>query len=97
MTERKMRILIVDDAHLVRVGRDEVSLSPTEYRLLRYLMRNAGRAVSRAQILDHVWNYDFQGESGVVETFMSALRKKVDPESRHIRTVRGLGYRLVDE
>ena len=94
---RSGEIELDDDAHVVRVGRDEVSLSPTEYRLLRYLMRNAGRAVSRAQILDHVWNYDFQGESGVVETFMSALRKKVDPESRHIRTVRGLGYRLVDE
>jgi two-component system OmpR family response regulator len=58
-------------------------------------MRNAGRALSRAQILDHVWDYDFDGEATVVETFVSQLRKKIDDEEpRLIHTVRGFGYRL---
>jgi two-component system OmpR family response regulator len=83
-----------DDAHVVRVEGTEVGLSPTEYRLLRLLMRNQGRVLTRAQILDHVWDYDFDGESTVVETFISSLRKKVDPSGRLIRTVRGVGYRL---
>ena len=55
------------------------TLSPTEYKLLRYLLLNAGRVVSRAQILDHVWEYDFGGEANVVETYVSYLRKKLDP------------------
>jgi two-component system, OmpR family, response regulator len=90
---------IDDDAHVVRKAGVEVALSPTEYKLLRFLMRNPGRALSRAQILDHVWDYDFDGESTVVETFVSALRRKVDRGTngtRLIHTVRGLGYRLQD-
>jgi two-component system OmpR family response regulator len=87
-----------DDAHVVRKAGVEVALSPTEYKLLRFLMRNPGRALSRAQILDHVWDYDFDGESTVVETFVSSLRRKVDRSAtngtRLIHTVRGLGYRL---
>jgi two-component system OmpR family response regulator len=84
-----------DDAHVVRKGGVEVALSPTEYKLLRFLMRNPGRALSRAQILDHVWDYDFDGESSVVETFVSSLRRKVDGGGpKLIHTVRGLGYRL---
>jgi two-component system OmpR family response regulator len=84
-----------DEAHLVRRAGVLVALSPTEYKLLRYLMRNAGRALSRAQILDHVWDYDFGGESSVVETFISSLRKKVEGDgARLIHTVRGVGYRL---
>jgi two-component system OmpR family response regulator len=83
-----------DDAHVVRLEGDEVGLSPTEYRLLRFLLRNQGRVLTRAQILDHVWDYDFDGESSVVETFISSLRKKVDPGGRLISTVRGVGYRL---
>jgi two-component system OmpR family response regulator len=87
-----------DDAHVVRRAGVEVALSPTEYKLLRFLMRNPGRALSRAQILDHVWDYDFDGESTVVETFVSSLRRKVDRSGRNgtklIHTVRGLGYRL---
>jgi two-component system OmpR family response regulator len=84
-----------DDAHVVRRDAVEVALSPTEYKLLRFLMRNQGRALSRGQILDHVWDYDFDGESTVVETFVSSLRRKVDggPE-RLIHTVRGVGYRI---
>jgi two-component system OmpR family response regulator len=84
-----------DEAHVVRRAGSEIQLSPTEYKLLRYLMRNAGRAVSRTQILDHVWDYDFNGESSVVETFVSSLRKKLESDgSRLIHTVRGYGYRL---
>jgi two-component system, OmpR family, response regulator len=87
-----------DDAHVVRKAGVEVALSPTEYKLLRFLMRNTGRALSRAQILDHVWDYDFDGESTVVETFVSSLRRKIDRGGRNgtklIHTVRGLGYRL---
>jgi two-component system OmpR family response regulator len=84
-----------DDAHIVHRAGVEVALSPTEYRLLRFLLRNPGRALSRAQILDHVWNYDFAGESTVVETFMSSLRRKVESDGpKLIHTVRGVGYRL---
>jgi len=84
-----------DDAHRVlRAGR-EVALSPTEYNLLRYLLVNAGRAVSKSQILDHVWHYDFGGDSGVVETYVGYLRKKVDSvDPRLIHTIRGVGYSL---
>jgi two-component system OmpR family response regulator len=84
-----------DDAHVVRSRGEPISLSPTEYKLLRFLMRNAGRAVTRPQILDHVWNYDFEGESTIVETFISSLRKKLAVAGANmIQTVRGVGYRL---
>jgi two-component system, OmpR family, response regulator len=84
-----------DDARVVRKAGVAVALSPTEYKLLRFLMRNAGKALSRAQILDHVWDYDFDGESTVVETFVSSLRKKIEsPQRRLVHTVRGVGYRL---
>jgi len=89
-----------DDAHRVTRGGRVVQLSPTEYKLLRYLLANAGRVLSRTQILDHVWEYDFGGESSVVETFISYLRRKVDADGpRLIQTVRGVGYclRLEDE
>jgi two-component system, OmpR family, response regulator len=84
-----------DEAHTVRRGDRELALSPTEYRMLRYFMRNAGIVVSKAQILDHVWHYDFIGESTVVETHLSSLRKKLGSDgSDVIQTVRGYGYRL---
>jgi two-component system, OmpR family, response regulator len=84
-----------DDAHRVaRAGR-EVALSPTEYNLLRYLLLNQGRVVSKAQILDHVWQYDFGGDGGIVETYIGYLRRKVDDvEPKLIRTIRGVGYSL---
>src|SRR6478672_12106190 len=87
---------IDDDAHEVRRGDRLVQLTPTEYNLLRYLLVNAGRVVSKAQILDHVWRYDFGGDSSVVETYISYLRKKVDGggEEPLIQTVRGFGYSL---
>ena len=85
---------IDDDAHEVRRGDRLVQLTPTEYHLLRYLVMNAGRVVSKAQILDHVWRYDFGGDSSVVETYISYLRKKIDRagEPALIQTVRGFGY-----
>ena len=80
-------------AHRVRRDGREVELSPTEYRLLHYLMVNADRVVSKAQILDHVWQYDFGGDGAVVEKFISTLRRKVDAGGPAlIRTVRGFGY-----
>ena len=73
----------------------EVALSPTEYNLLRFLLVNQGRVMSKAQILDHVWQYDFDGKSGVVENYISYLRKKVDTLGPPlIHTVRGVGYAL---
>ena len=84
-----------DEAHLVTKAGTEVALSPTEYNLLRYLLINQGRVLSKAQILDHVWQYDFGGDGGVVETYIGYLRKKVDSaEPRLIQTVRGVGYTL---
>ena len=84
-----------DDAHLVTKGGEVVHLTPTEYKLCRLLLTNAGRVVSRAQILDHVWEYDFDGESAIVETFISSLRKKLhDSEQQLIETVRGVGYTI---
>jgi two-component system OmpR family response regulator len=84
-----------DDAHRVRRAGVEVSLSPTEYNLLHYLLVNQGRALSRSQILDHVWHYDFGGDSGVVETYIGYLRRKVDTvEPKLIHTIRGVGYSL---
>jgi len=77
-----------------RAGR-LIELTPTEFSLLRYLLVNAGRVLSKAQILDHVWNYDFGGDSNVVETYISYLRKKVDRDGDPlIHTVRGFGYSL---
>jgi two-component system, OmpR family, response regulator len=81
--------------HEVRRGDRLIELTPTEYRLLQYLMRNAGRVLSKAQILDHVWRYDFGGDASVVEKFMSNLRRRVDlVEPALLQTVRGFGYVL---
>ncbi len=88
-------LVMDDDAHRVERHGSEVSLSPTEYNLLRYLMVNQGRVVSKAQILDHVWKYDFGGDGGVVETYIGYLRRKVDTtEPKLIHTLRGVGYTL---
>ena len=88
-------LVLDDDAHRVTRGTEEVSLSPTEYNLLRFLLVNQGRVLSKAQILDHVWHYDFGGDGGVVETYIGYLRRKVDAGDRKlITTVRGIGYVL---
>jgi two-component system OmpR family response regulator len=84
-----------DDAHRVLRGGVEVQLSPTEYNLLHYLLVNQGRVLSKPQILDHVWQYDFGGDGGVVETYIGYLRRKIDKsEPRLIHTIRGVGYTL---
>jgi two-component system OmpR family response regulator len=84
-----------EESHEVYRGGQRISLSPTEFKLLRYLMLNANRVLSKAQILDHVWNYDFRGDDNIVESYISYLRRKVDTiEPRLIHTLRGVGYVL---
>jgi two-component system OmpR family response regulator len=84
-----------EDSREVWRGGRSVRLSPTEFKLLHYFMVNAGRVLSKAQILDHVWNYDFGGDAGVVESYVSYLRRKVDDvEPRLIHTLRSVGYVL---
>ena len=88
-------LVMDDDAHRVTKAGAEVSLSPTEYNLLRFLLQNRGRVMSKAQILDHVWQYDFGGEGGVVETYIGYLRRKLDTgDPRLIHTIRGVGYTI---
>ncbi|MBC7679469.1 MAG: response regulator transcription factor [Pseudorhodobacter sp.] len=84
-----------EDTHEVWKDAGLVPLSPTEFKLLRYFMQNPGRVLSKAQILDHVWHYDFGGEANVVESYVSYLRRKVDTtEPRLLHTLRGVGYVL---
>ncbi|GAA0946618.1 response regulator transcription factor [Nonomuraea longicatena] len=84
-----------EETHEVRRGGQSVHLSPTEFKLLHYFMTNAGRVLSKAQILDHVWSYDFGGDTGVVESYVSYLRRKMDDgEPRLIHTLRSVGYVL---
>jgi two-component system OmpR family response regulator len=81
--------------HEVHRAGQLLEMSPTEFQLLRYLLINADRVVSKSQILDHVWQYDFRGDAGIVETYISYLRKKIDLfDPPLIHTVRGVGYRL---
>ena len=95
-------LILDEDAHEVYRAEVEVDLSPTEFKLLRYLMLNAGRVVSKAQILDHVWEYDWNGDAAIVESYISYLRRKVDqiqgadgqPVTPLIQTRRGVGYML---
>jgi two-component system OmpR family response regulator len=88
-------LVLDEDSHEVRRGDDLVELTATEFELLRYLMRNPKRVLSKGQILDRVWNYDFGGQSNVVELYVSYLRKKIDAgRSPMIHTVRGAGYVL---
>ena len=84
------------DTHDVFVGSTAIELSPTEFKLLRYLMLNPNRVLSKAQILDHVWEYDFNGDAGIVESYISYLRRKIDPHTEEpvIQTKRGFGYML---
>jgi two-component system OmpR family response regulator len=85
-----------EDSHEVERAGREIELTATEFELLRYLMRNQRRVVSKAQILDRVWNYDFGGRSSVVELYISYLRKKIDAGETQalIHTVRGVGYMI---
>ncbi len=96
--ERSTRIVfsdveLDDETHEVWKSGELVSLSPTEFTLLRYFMVNAGTVLSKPRILDHVWNYDFGGDVNVVESYVSYLRRKVDTgDKRLIHTLRGVGY-----
>jgi two-component system, OmpR family, response regulator len=84
-----------EDSHEVRRAGRLVSLTPNEFKLLRYLMTNAGRVLSKAQIIDHVWDYGFTGDASLVECYICYLRRKIDRgEPRLIHTIRGLGYVL---
>jgi len=84
-----------DDTHEVFKAGESVPLSPTEFNLLRYFLQHPGRVLSKSQILDHVWHYDFGGDANVVESYISYLRRKVDTtEPRLLHTVRGVGYVL---
>lgn len=94
-TFRYADLVLDEDAHEVYRAGKLVQLSPTEFNLLRYLMVNAERVVSKPQILDRVWNYDFGGDGRIVESYISYLRRKID--SVHpalIHTIRGVGYSL---
>jgi two-component system, OmpR family, response regulator len=98
--EAASRLVVADleldeDSHQVWRAGTEVALSPNEFKLLRYLMINAGRVLSRAQILDHVWDYSFDGDGNIVESYICYLRRKLDRgEPRLIHTIRGIGYVL---
>ena len=99
--EKQARIVFGDltldeDTHEVTRGSRQIELTATEFKLLRYLMLNSKRVVSKAQILDHVWEYDFGGDANIVETYISYLRKKLDGDSDlpMILTIRGVGYSL---
>ena len=84
-----------EDSHEVWRGGKQIQLSPTEFKLLRYFMGNANRVLSKMQILDHVWDYDFRGDTGIVESYVSVLRRKVDTAEPHLlHTLRGVGYVL---
>ena len=84
-----------EDSHEVMRGGDEITLTATEFELLRFLMRNPKRVLSKAQILDRVWHYDFGGQANVVELYISYLRKKIDAgRAPMIHTMRGAGYVL---
>lgn len=88
-------LILDEETHEVWRGDRAIDLTPTEFKLLRYLLANPRRVLSKAQILDHVWQYDFDGEANVVETYISYLRKKVDQDGPPlIHTVRGVGYSL---
>jgi two-component system, OmpR family, response regulator len=88
--------LVIDvEAHRVWRNQVESHLSATEFNLLHYLASNVGKVMSRSQILDHVWHYDFDGDSSIIEAVVSNIRKKIDhAEPRLIHTVRGVGYTM---
>ena len=88
-------LILDEDSHEVTRAGQSINLTATEFELLRYLMRNPKRVLSKAQILDRVWNYDFGGQANVVELYISYLRKKIDAgRSPMIHTMRGAGYVL---
>ena len=89
----KEGVAIDREAHQVLIDGKSTDLSPTEYKLLNYLMTNAGKALSRRQILNKVWNYEYYGDLRTVDTHINRLRIKLGNRGSYIRTVRGYGYR----
>jgi two-component system OmpR family response regulator len=88
-------LVLDEDSHEVTRAGVEIALTTTEFELLRFMMRNAKRVLSKAQILDRVWSYDFGGRSNIVELYVSYLRKKIDSgRAPMIHTLRGSGYVL---
>jgi two-component system OmpR family response regulator len=88
-------LVMDEDGHQVWRHDQLVDLSPTEFALLRFLLRNAGRVLSRAQIVEHVWHYDFSGDGSVVDSYIRYLRRKIDVfDPPLVQTVRGVGYTL---
>jgi two-component system, OmpR family, response regulator len=88
-------LVLDEDSHEVRRGSDDIALTTTEFELLRFMMRNANKVLSKAQILDRVWSYDFGGRSNIVELYVSYLRRKIDSgRAPMIHTLRGAGYVL---
>jgi two-component system, OmpR family, response regulator len=88
-------LVLDEDSHEVRRGSDDIVLTTTEFELLRFMMRNANKVLSKAQILDRVWSYDFGGRSNIVELYVSYLRRKIDSgRAPMIHTLRGAGYVL---
>ena len=98
ITEQGRQFLQIhaDREALVTRGGEQITLTSTEFELLRFMMRNSKRVLSKAQILDRVWSYDFGGRSNIVELYISYLRKKIDHafQVNTLETVRGRGYRL---
>ena len=90
-------VAIDRDAHQVVIDGNNVDLSPTEYKLLNYLMINAGKALSRRQIFNKVWNYDYYGDLRTVDTHINRLRIKLGDKGSLIKTVRGYGYRYEEK
>ncbi|MFM6963641.1 MAG: response regulator transcription factor [Micrococcales bacterium] len=86
-----------EDGHDIFVNDELVEFSPTEFELMRFFMENPNQVLSKQKIIDHVWHYDFNGEMGIVESYVSYLRKKLDPLTTEplIQTKRGVGYKLV--
>ena len=104
-TSAKTNILSLEDltmdlsAHVVKRGEKDIKLSAKEFAILEYLLRNQGKTISRAQMETHVWDYDFEGGSNIIDVYMRYLRKKIDADfdKKLIHTVRGVGYRLYGE
>lgn len=89
-------VVLNQNTHEVTVNGNMIELSPTEFKLLRYLMLNSDHVVSKSQILDHVWEYDFNGDAGIVESYISYLRRKLEEHTSEplIQTKRGFGYMM---
>jgi two-component system alkaline phosphatase synthesis response regulator PhoP len=88
----------MDDArHEVCVGDEKIELTLKEYDLLRYLIKNAGIVVNRGQIMEHVWGFDFEGETRTVDIHIQTLRKKLGEAGSYIKTVRGVGYKAGEQ